>query len=51
MKLIIEIPDNTEAMYISIIEPNRKTDAVCLTKEDLLKLKIKDKKEVERCLN
>ena len=47
MKLIIEIPDNTEAMYISIIEPNIKTDAVCLTIEYLLKLKIKDNKEVE----
>ena len=47
MKLIIEIPDNTEAMYISIIEPNRKTDAACPTKEDLLKLKIKDNKAVE----
>ena len=47
MKLIIEIPDNTEAIYISIIEPKKKTDAVCLTREDLLKLKIKDKKEVE----
>ena len=47
MKLIIEIPDNTEARYISIIEPNRKTDAVCLTREDLVKLKIEDNKEVE----